>query len=58
VSYANLAGVFRKAGQLPEALQSLQQGRHIMAHLNGLSPDNAVWKRNLAWFDAQIADLS
>jgi hypothetical protein len=23
-----------------------------------LSPDNAVWKRDLAWFEGQIAELA
>jgi hypothetical protein len=29
-----------------------------MARMTSLSPDNAVWKRDLAWFDGQIAELA
>jgi hypothetical protein len=36
----------------------LQQGRAIMVRLTTLSPDNAVWKRDLARFDRQIAELT
>jgi hypothetical protein len=28
-----------------------------MQRLTKLSPDNAVWKKDLAWFDNQIAEL-
>ena len=37
---------------------ALQQGRAIMLRMTSLSPDNAVWKRDLAWFDRQIAGLA
>ena len=28
-----------------------------MVRMTSLSPDNAVWKDDLAWFDGQIAEL-
>jgi hypothetical protein len=28
-----------------------------MAVMTMVSPDNAVWKRDLAWFDGQIVEL-
>jgi hypothetical protein len=40
------------------ALDALRQGRAIMLQMTSLSPDNAVWKRDLAWFDEQIAELA
>jgi hypothetical protein len=36
----------------------LRQGRAIIVRMTNLSPDNAVWKRDLAWFDEQIAELT
>ena len=35
----------------------LADGRKIMERLTRLSPDNAQWKRDLAWFEEQIAAL-
>jgi hypothetical protein len=29
-----------------------------MVRMTALSPDNAIWKEDLAWFDAQIAELA
>ena len=29
-----------------------------MARLTKLSPDNAQWAKDLAWFDGQIAELA
>jgi hypothetical protein len=29
-----------------------------MARMTALSPNNAVWKRDLAWFDGQIAEMA
>jgi len=58
VSYAKLAGMFKRTGETATALDMLQQGRAIMVRLTTLSPDNAVWKRDLAWFDGQIAELT
>jgi hypothetical protein len=29
-----------------------------MVRMTSLSPDNAEWKRDLAWFDRQIAELA
>jgi hypothetical protein len=36
----------------------LQLGPAIMVRLTTLSPDNAVWRRDLAWFDGQIVELT
>jgi tetratricopeptide (TPR) repeat protein len=58
VSYAKLAGAFRKAGDKTKALDALRQGRAIMVRMTSLSPDNPVWKRDLASFDGQIAELA
>lgn len=40
---------------MPQARQNLTAGRAIIADLVAKFPDWAVWKRDLAWFDAQIA---
>jgi hypothetical protein len=58
VAYAKLAGAFRKASDNTMALDALRQGRAIMVRVTSLSPDNAAWKRDLAWFDGQIAELA
>jgi len=29
-----------------------------MVRMTSLSPDNALWKRELAWIDGQIAELA
>ncbi len=29
-----------------------------MVRMTVLSPDNAIWRRDLAWFDGQIAELA
>jgi hypothetical protein len=36
----------------------LRQGQAILARLTKLSPDNAIWKRDLARFDRLIAELA
>ena len=55
VSYAKLAVVQLKMGVSADALSALQQGQAIMVRMTQLSPDNAVWKSDLAWFNDQIA---
>ena len=57
VSYGRLASAYRAAGQLVQARQNLAAGRAIIARLVQQFPDWAVWKQDLAWFDAQIAAL-
>jgi hypothetical protein len=57
ISYAHLADVCRRSNDREEALAALRQGKVITDRLAKLSPDNAGWKRNLAWFDQQIAAL-
>jgi hypothetical protein len=58
VSCSKLADAFRKAGDNARALDALRRGRAIMVRMTSLSPDNAAWKRELAWFDGQIAELA
>ena len=57
LSYAKLANGYRTAGQLPEARQQLVAGQAIIARLVAQHPDWAEWKKDLAWFDGQIAAL-
>jgi hypothetical protein len=58
VSHASLASTFRKAGENTKALDALREGRAIMVTMTRLSPDNAAGKRDLAWFNGQIAELA
>lgn len=58
MSHAKLAVVFRRGGEKAKALEALRQERAIMVRMTALSPDNAIWKRDLAWFDRQIAELA
>jgi hypothetical protein len=58
LSHAHLAAAHRKGGAKAKALDALRRGRAIMARMTTLSPDNAVWKNDLAWFDGQIAELA
>jgi hypothetical protein len=57
MSYGRLARAFREAHENGKARDALRQGRAIIARLTQLSPDNAVWKRDLAGFDGQLAEL-
>jgi len=58
VSYSRPAGAFMKAGDKTKALDALRQGRAMMVRMTSLSPGNAMWKRDLVWFDGQIAELA
>jgi MFS family permease len=58
VSYSKIAGLLRQQGDNAQALDSLKQGRAIIVRLTALSPTNATWKSDLAWFDRQIAALA
>jgi hypothetical protein len=58
VSFSKLASVHRQSGENPKACDFLQQGQAIMSRLTKLSPDNAVWKQDLARFNRQIAELA
>jgi hypothetical protein len=49
--------VHRRAGQRNRALGALRDGRAVMQQLLSRSPDLAGWKRDLAWFDGQVAVL-
>ncbi len=57
VSHANLADVFRRRGETAFAKDALGKGKEIMWRMTALSPDNATWKQDLAWFEGQIAAL-
>jgi Tetratricopeptide repeat len=54
-SYGRLADVYRQSKDRRKALAALRQGKAIMDRLVKLS---ASWKRDLAWFDQQIAALT
>jgi hypothetical protein len=58
ISYERLADLYRQSKDRGKALAALRQGKAIMDRLVKLSPDNAKWKRDLAWFDQQIAALT
>jgi tetratricopeptide (TPR) repeat protein len=56
VSYSDLALVHIKLGDVSEALTKLRNGREIIASLVAIIPSKQ-WKKDLAWFDDQIARL-
>ncbi len=53
-----IAKVYRQQNDKTNARAYMRQGQAIMARLTKLSPDNAVWAKDLAWFDGQIAELA
>jgi len=57
VTFAKLAYAHKQPGDEAKAGEDLRQGQAIMARLTRLSPDNAEWKQDLAWFDGQIPEL-
>jgi tetratricopeptide (TPR) repeat protein len=57
VTLSKLANAYRASGDKAKARGYLRQGHEIIARLTKLSPDNAVWKSDLAWFDGQIKEL-
>jgi hypothetical protein len=57
VGYSKLADAHRQSGHQAKARDFLQQGHKIILRLTKLSPHNALWKRDLAWFDGQIKEL-
>ncbi|HTW29013.1 MAG TPA: hypothetical protein VME92_17940, partial [Acetobacteraceae bacterium] len=56
-SHAWLAFAFRKAGDVEQAGKHLGAGRAIIAPLVEAHPDWTEWREDLAWFDAQLAEL-
>jgi tetratricopeptide (TPR) repeat protein len=52
-----LALMQKQCGDKAKARGFLRQGHAIMARLTKLSPDNAVWKNDLDWFEGQIKEL-
>ena len=57
MSFAKLASVYRESKDTAKASEALASGRTIIAKLVEKHPDWAQWKKDLAWFDAQIAEL-
>ena len=57
VSHAKLASVHRRLGETNAARSELRKGREIIARLVQLAPNFVEWKRDLAWFDSEIARL-
>jgi hypothetical protein len=53
-SYAMLAAVCSQSHDRDNTLAALRQGQAIMARLVQLSPGNAEWKQQLAWFGNKI----
>ena len=54
---AKFASVYRRQGEMVLAKDALGKGLEIMRRMTALSPDNAEWKKDLAWFEGQIAAL-
>jgi hypothetical protein len=50
--------VHRRSGDDAKALDALRPGQAIMSRLTKHSPDNSVWKNDLAWFEGQIEELA
>ena len=48
---------YERQGRTADAVVELTKGRDIMAARVGVAPDNAQWKKDLAWFDGQIARI-
>jgi tetratricopeptide (TPR) repeat protein len=57
-SFEGLALIKKQSGDKAKAREFLRQGHAIMARLTKLSPDNAQWKQDLAWFDREIKELA
>jgi tetratricopeptide (TPR) repeat protein len=57
VNFAKLALAHKQSGDKAKARGLFRQGQAIMARLTKLSPDNAVWKNHLGWFDEQLKEL-
>ncbi len=57
MTYGRLAYAYWKAGQLAQAREQLTAGRTIIALLTEKYPDWSQWKKDLAWFDEQIAAI-
>ena len=57
VSLAKLGAVFKLQNDTAKALDALGQGRDIILRLTERTPENAIWKQDLNWFDRQIESL-
>jgi hypothetical protein len=45
----------KKGGQAEKALDALRQGRAIISRLTAMSPENAMWKKDLGRLEREIA---
>jgi tetratricopeptide (TPR) repeat protein len=57
ISHGELAELYRRQGETALAKEALVSGKAIMERLTRLSPDNAVWKQDLALFEERLAAL-
>jgi hypothetical protein len=55
VSYGRVATVEVRQGAHADALIAPERGREIAIRLSRQSPDNATLKKDLTWFDMQVA---
>ena len=54
---AKLGGILRQTGKTSEALAEFRKGHAIVAKLVEKAPEFAEWKRDLTWFEQQLAEL-
>ena len=57
ITYARIASVLASQGDVAKALEQFRQGRAIIVQVMKKSPDNAQLPKDLAGFDAAIANL-
>jgi len=57
ITYARIASVLSSQGDTANALEQFRLGRAIIAHVLEKSADNAQLPKDLAGFDAAIANL-
>ena len=50
-------GTYRKLNDTAKAREAVAAGRAIIGKLVEQHPDQTQWKQDLAWIDAQIAEL-
>ena len=55
---AEIGEAYRRTNDPNDALVALRKGQAIMTRLVKISPENAFWKRVLAWLNEQIAALT
>jgi hypothetical protein len=57
LSHGAIAMVLARQGAKREATAAFEKGHAIIVRLMQQSPDNATLPKDLAWFEAQLADL-